>query len=63
MFAYDHSEVLSETELHQEHRRNPVVDAVPPEHGPHKQTSSRNPISPHVPDEATFETFVDGAGI
>jgi hypothetical protein len=63
MFAHEHSEVLREREHVQEYRSNPALDAVLPEHCSNGQTPLRNLVGSYVPDEGTFETFVDGAGI
>jgi hypothetical protein len=63
MFAHEHSEVLREMEPAQEHRGKPAVEAVLPEPCSNGQIPPRNPVGSYVPNECTFETFVDGAGI
>jgi hypothetical protein len=63
MNASERPEVLRETDHVREHRATPGVQTVPQEHRPNRQTPPRNPVGPHVPGEAAFETFVGGAGI
>jgi hypothetical protein len=63
MNAPKRSEVLREMDPVREHRAHPGVHTVPREHRSDGQTPPRNPGGTYAPDEGTFETFADGAGI
>jgi hypothetical protein len=54
---------VRQTDQVQEHRGNLRGDTVPQDPRSNEHTPPRSPVGPHTPDEATFETFVGGAGI
>jgi hypothetical protein len=56
-------EVPRETDPVKEPSGNSKVDTVPHKGHWDEQTPPQNPVSPYIPDEGTFETFVCGAGI